>query len=426
LVDFEQALLDKGNTAEHARKTARRARKVLEGIKATHWRQITAGAVQAWLAEQRRAGLSAESSNHYLRAVKNFLNWMHKDGRAPENPIKTVPLVNSRPDRRIERRALSAEELGWLLKTTAKGPMRYRMTGPERALLYRLAVETGLRASELRSLTPASFDLDADPPTVTISAAYAKNRRQDRLPLKPTTARLLADFLASREPNAPALNMPHACNVVRMFRKDLEDARQAWIKDARSAEQREQRERSDFLAYVDDAGRRADFHALRHTFISNLARGGVHPRTAQALARHSTITLTMDRYTHTVLDDQAAALAALPDLPGPDAPEEGEALRQAVGGPPAANIAARNPGAEASGPVKRSDSVAPPVAPNGCNAWPGMARNDQEHVTPQENEKCPESGISAANCNELQFSTALGRGGLEPPTQGFSVPCSTA
>ena len=38
------------------------------------------------------------------------------------------------------------------------------------------------------------------------------------------------------------------------------------------------------------------FHALRHTFITNLARSGVHPKTAQSLARHSTITLTMDRY----------------------------------------------------------------------------------------------------------------------------------
>jgi hypothetical protein len=42
----------------------------------------------------------------------------------------------------------------------------------------------------------------------------------------------------------------------------------------------------------------------------------VHPKLAQALARHSTITLTMDRHTHTVLGEQAEALAALPDLSG--------------------------------------------------------------------------------------------------------------
>ena len=36
----------------------------------------------------------------------------------------------------------------------------------------------------------------------------------------------------------------------------------------------------------------ADFHSLRHTFISNLAACGIHPKLAQQLARHSTIALT--------------------------------------------------------------------------------------------------------------------------------------
>jgi len=53
------------------------------------------------------------------------------------------------------------------------------------------------------------------------------------------------------------------------------------------------------------------FHALRHTFISNLARAGIHPRNAQALARHSTIDLTMNVYTHVAMDDLANDLEAM-------------------------------------------------------------------------------------------------------------------
>lgn len=84
-----------------------------------------------------------------------------------------------------------------------------------------------------------------------------------------------------------------------MVRADLEAARQGWIDEAKhSAEERSRREESDYLCYVDAAGRVADFHALRHTYITNLATAGVSPKTAQTLARHSTITLTMDRYTH--------------------------------------------------------------------------------------------------------------------------------
>src|SRR5262249_53571910 len=50
-----------------------------------------------------------------------------------------------------------------------------------------------------------------------------------------------------------------------------------------------------------------------------LIRAGVGPKEAQTLARHSTISLTMDRYTHLGLHDVAAAVGQLPSLtPAPD------------------------------------------------------------------------------------------------------------
>jgi len=39
------------------------------------------------------------------------------------------------------------------------------------------------------------------------------------------------------------------------------------------------------IADRDAADRVVDFHALRHTFIRSLAANGVHPKTAQTLAR---------------------------------------------------------------------------------------------------------------------------------------------
>jgi hypothetical protein len=58
----------------------------------------------------------------------------------------------------------------------------------------------------------------------------------------------------------------------------------------------------------------ADFHSLRHSFLTFLARSGVHPKLSQALARHCTIMLTLDRYSHVQLLDEAAALEALPRI----------------------------------------------------------------------------------------------------------------
>ena len=68
------------------------------------------------------------------------------------------------------------------------------------------------------------------------------------------------------------------------------------------------------LTDEDGAGRPRNFHSLRHTFASNLANAGVLPRQAQELMRHSSIELTMKRYTHTLLTDRSAAIARFPDL----------------------------------------------------------------------------------------------------------------
>ena len=45
-----------------------------------------------------------------------------------------------------------------------------------------------------------------------------------------------------------------------------------------------------------------------HTFITWRVRSGVTPAVAKTLARHSTITLTLDYYTHVLVGDDRAAL----------------------------------------------------------------------------------------------------------------------
>ncbi len=96
-----------------------------------------------------------------------------------------------------------------------------------------------------------------------------------------------------------------------MLRRDLASARNIWIGEVKDETEREKREKSDFLRYKDSKGLYADFHALRHTFIMNLCRANVSPKTAQALARHSDIRLTMNVYTHIDQQEQAAAIGML-------------------------------------------------------------------------------------------------------------------
>src|SRR5437660_5765930 len=70
----------------------------------------------------------------------------------------------------------------------------------------------------------------------------------------------------------------------------------------------------------------ADFHALRHTYLTLGGRAGIDLRTLQELAGHSTSKLT-ERYSHRLYDLQGA-VDKLPNfLPGEGITPEAETLR---------------------------------------------------------------------------------------------------
>src|SRR5262249_6835341 len=77
----------------------------------------------------------------------------------------------------------------------------------------------------------------------------------------------------------------------------------------------------------------ADSHALRHTYITALAKSSAPVKIVQSLARHSTPVLTLGHYTHLGLYDQAPALDALPDLTRP-APDPEPSILAATGTDP--------------------------------------------------------------------------------------------
>ncbi len=133
---------------------------------------------------------------------------------------------------------------------------------------------------EIGSLTIRSFDLDSNPATVTVEAAYSKRRRQDKQVLHPVVVERLRHWLQDREPADGELLFPidkRTCGTDRrtakMMAEDLAAARRKWL--AESNGDRLRREKSDFLKYVDSQGRYADFHSNRHTFITNLSMAGV-------------------------------------------------------------------------------------------------------------------------------------------------------
>jgi len=297
LEDFKQNLLDKGNTKDHARLTSNRIKAILEGCKFTFFADVSASKTLKNLAERRRQGLSIKSSNDYLQAIKQFCRWLVADRRMPDNPLAYLKGQNPQTDVRHERRALTCKELEPFLKYTLKAKKHHNLTGKERYMLYTLALTTGFRAKELASLTWRSLDLNDSKPSITVVAIYAKNRREVTLPLRKDIAGrfrqwFTQDGFSQQDKIFPKFNESKGAE---MLRKDLEAVG---------------------IPYQDDAGRYADFHSLRHSFASILHQSGVSPKVAQSLLRHSTISLTMDTYTHIGLYDERAAIDSLQPLPG--------------------------------------------------------------------------------------------------------------
>jgi len=323
LEDYKAGLRAKGTTAKQVDMVASRIRKIFDGCGFRFWSDISAHKVETFLADLRKPterdgktieGISHQTSNFYLTAVKGFCGWMVRHGRASQNPIAFLKGLNVKLDRRHDRRALTLEELQRLFVAAEVGPMVLGVSGHERKVIYMTAAGTGFRANELRTLTPEAFDLEANPPTITIEAGYSKHRRRDVQPIRSDLADVLRGWIEGKTAGQPVFTIPD--DPAEMMRRDLQSARDKWIDEVKGEEAKAERERSDFLRYLDSAGLVADFHSLRHTYVSLIIAGGASPRTAMELARHSTPSLTFGRYGHAFLGDLVKSLDNLPDLQG--------------------------------------------------------------------------------------------------------------
>ncbi len=302
LQDFRASLNHKNVSERQIELVVRRCERMFEGCRFRKISEIDATAVSSWLAKERRVnadfqGMSVQTSNHYLRAIKQFTRWLHRHGRIRIDPLIHLEMLNVAVDRRHDRRALTDEEVSRLLKATLAGKRVLHVSPADRHMLYVLALSTGLRVSELGSLRKESLSLECNPPTVKVKAAYSKRRRLDVLPLPTEILSTAKAWLATKK------------NGQLLWPEDLAKNRYAGKMlqvDLKAAN----------VEYVNADGLFADFHALRHTYITNLARHGVPLAIAQKLARHSTPVLTAARYTHIDLADQHREVEKLGPLIG--------------------------------------------------------------------------------------------------------------
>lgn len=249
--------------------------------------QLTPQLIQGAYAKLLKEGLAPRSIRQVHVVLHSSLRQAMRWGMVGRNAADGV--IVPRPEPR-EMSTLTAEELGRLFEVTKDDPLQR---------LWILLATTGLREGEALGLSWG--DIDFSNGTVVVRRAMQRQGSKGHVLVEPKT--------------------PRSRRTIHLSRLAIEALR------AQKAFQREQRLaagtawRSDWgdLAFSTRTGRplgsswinvafrkhleiaglkRVRIHDLRHTAATLLLTRGVHPKVVQDMLGHSTVTLTLDTYSH--------------------------------------------------------------------------------------------------------------------------------
>jgi len=246
--------------------------------------------------------------NQYLEVLRTFCGWCVKRKRAAADPVAEIEKIDETGDVRRARRALTPDQVVTLLRAVA------RIHQP----VYRFVLATGLRRQEVEDLLWGDVRLSSPTPFIKLRAKATKSRRADSLPLRSDVA---TELKAMKGNAGDDERVFESVPTIDEHREYLTAAGIDW---------------------KDSEGRRADVHALRHTFGTLLSQTGTSPREAMELMRHTDLSLTMKVYTDPRLFDLAGAVERLP-IPAASTPAVASAT--GTGGPAVTSNDCQNLGA---------------------------------------------------------------------------------
>lgn len=274
LRDQYVAALDRaGGNPDHARITDCLLGKMIEAGNWQTFRDITPASIEKML-----PGLAKTQSyqNKFITRAKAFVHWLLPEGWP--DPLKKLKRVNEKNAKRTrERRAAKDADVAAL----------FALGMPEeRRLALALAVLNGLRRNEVQKLAWDDLHLDAPIPFFGFLRKNGSDDTRDFIPMHPYVAALLRQ----RTPGMPGVK------VVKHV-PDVDTLKKHWDQAG--------------VVFVDERGRRLDYHALRHTFSTNLDRTGCSRATRKKIKRQANEDVT-DGYAHAELSEMLAALERLP------------------------------------------------------------------------------------------------------------------
>jgi integrase len=245
--------------------------------------------VEKILRRLQNEGLSNKTLNNYAETLQAFCRWSVDRDYLDKDPLRRMRRFDESTG--TLRRAMTEEEIHRLLTHCE----------PSRRLLYEVALETGLRANELRSL---AID-DLGPDRLHLHKEWTKNRKDGYQPISEDLVKKLEASAQTGEaltlyekhynrktakraiPSKPLLYVPS--HTARSLELDLDAAG---------------------IPKLTKEGK-VDFHSLRVTFTTLLVEEGVNIKELQTLARHSTPQITLNIYARVRPDNLSKAVGKI-------------------------------------------------------------------------------------------------------------------
>lgn len=281
---LEYLEIEKGRSLHTVTNYDRYLTRFLEYAKTDDPKKVTEGMVREyrlWLNRQPgiKVGrnvdtLKRKTQNYYLIALRAFLKYLRKRNIPSLNPER-IELAKV-PERSLD--LISPTELDRLMKA----PDLSKTQGLRDKAILELLFSTGLRVSELCSLSTDDVDLSRDEFSV-----RGKGDKVRVVFLSDTARNAIRAYLKARKDMDDAMFVQYGKNV-----KDVKTKN----KDLRLTPRSVQR---IIKRYAVMAGitRKVTPHVIRHSFATDLLSNGADLRSVQALLGHANIATTQV-YTH--------------------------------------------------------------------------------------------------------------------------------
>lgn len=227
-------------------------------------RGVVPGDLSDFLWERRSAPLKPSSLCRLSESLRQFHGYLTLEGHTATNP--TLSLASPKTGERLPK-ILSVDDVVRLLTWTPKatrGRVRFKA-------MLELLYASGLRVSELVSLTREQLDLDLGSVRV-----FGKGGKERVVPVHPRAVQILKRYLEGRRDSSPLLfpgSKGRALTRVAFWYELKKWAREAGVH------------------------RPVSPHVIRHCFATHLLQGGADLRVVQEMLGHSDIATTQI-YTH--------------------------------------------------------------------------------------------------------------------------------